>query len=126
MTGRFAGAAVEATRAVHGAAPLARYAADLVVPPDIAAECALLKAMAAHFVMRQPGTTERQARQRRLLVQLIEAIADGAPATLDRGLRPAWSGAASEPARLRVVVDQVAQLTDSSAVNRHARLVRPD
>jgi len=126
LTGRFAGAAVEATRAVHGPDPLARYGADLVVPPDIAAECALLKAMAAHFVMRRPGTKERQVRQRRLLTQLVEAIAAGAPGTLDRGLRPAWAAAASDGARLRVVVDQVAQLTDTSAMNRHARLVRPD
>jgi dGTPase len=126
LTGRFAGAAVEATRAVHGSAPLTRYAADLVVPEEIAAECALLKAVAAHYVMRRPGTPERQAGQRRLLTRLAEAIADGAPATLDRGLRPAWHAAASDADRLRVVVDQVAQLTDSAAVARHDRLVRPD
>jgi dGTPase len=111
---------------VHGSAPLTRYAADLVVPEEIAAECALLKAVAAHYVMRRPGTPERQAGQRRLLTRLAEAIADGAPATLDRGLRPAWHAAASDADRLRVVVDQVAQLTDSAAVARHDRLVRPD
>jgi dGTPase len=126
LTGRFAGAAVEATQAHHGRAPLARYAADLVVPPDVAAECALLKAVAAHYVMRRPGTPERQAHQRRLVVQLVEALADGAPGTLDRGLRPAWHDATSEEERLRVVIDQVAQLTDTSAEARHARLVRPD
>jgi dGTPase len=126
LTGRFAGAAVEATRAVHGSARLTRYDADLVVPADIAAECALLKAVAAHYVMRRRGTRERQAGQRRLLTQLVAAIAGGAPGTLDRGLRPAWLSAASDADRLRVVVDQVAQLTDTSAVARHARLVRPD
>ena len=126
LTGRFAGAAVAATRAVHGTGPLSRYDADLVVPPEIVAECALLKALAVHFVMRRPGTPERQAHQRRLLTQLAEAIADGAPDTLDRGLRPAWLAAGNDAERLRVVVDQIAQLTDSSAVARHARLVRPD
>jgi len=30
------------------------------------------------------GTAERQAWQRRLLTQLVDAIATGAPATLDR------------------------------------------
>jgi dGTPase len=126
LTGRFAGAAVEATRAGAGPGALARFAGDLVVPDDVAAECALLKAVAAHYVMRRPGTPERQAGQRRLLTQLVEAIADGAPATLDRGLRPSWRDAAGDADRLRVVIDQVAQLTDSSAVARHARLVRPD
>jgi dGTPase len=126
LTGRFAGAAVDATRAAAGAGPLARFAGDLVVPDDVAAECALLKAVAVHYVMRRPGTPERQARQRRLLTQLVEAIADGAPATLDRGVRPAWLDAHDDAGRLRVAVDQVAQLTDSSAIVRHTRLVRPD
>jgi dGTPase len=92
------------------------------VPAQAAAECALLKAVAAHYVMRRPGTPERQAAQRRLVIELVEAILDGAPATLDRGLRPAWREAASDADRLRAVIDQVAQLTDTSAMTRHARL----
>jgi dGTPase len=123
LTGRFAGAAVEATREVHGTGRLARYAADLVVPAPVAAECALLKAIAVHYVMRRPGTAARQAGQRRVLTELVEALGEGAPATLDRGLRPAWEAAGSDADRLRVVIDQVAQLTDTSALARHARLV---
>jgi dGTPase len=125
LTGRFAGASVAATREVHGTQPLCRYAADLVVPEHVAAECALLKAIAMHYVMRRPGTARRHAGQRRLLGELVEAIADGAPDTLDRGLRPAWRAASSDAERRRVVIDQVAQLTDSSARARHARLVGP-
>ncbi|HET8581930.1 MAG TPA: deoxyguanosinetriphosphate triphosphohydrolase [Jatrophihabitans sp.] len=125
LTGRFAGAAIAATREAHGSDPLARYGADLVVPDQIVAECALLKAIAAHYVMRREGTAQRQARQRRLLAELVSAILDGAPATLDRALRPAWHDAGSEAGRLRVVIDQVAQLTDSSALARHTRLVGP-
>jgi dGTPase len=126
LTGRFAGAAVVATRAQHGTGPLARYDGDLIVPADIAAECALLKAVAVHYVMRRRGTVQRQAGQRKLLAELVAAIADGAPDTLDRGLRPSWDEAPSDADRLRVVIDQVAQLTDTSAIGRHARLVRPD
>ncbi len=124
LTGRLAGAAVRATRDAHGGGPLHRYAADLVVPAQIVAECALLKAMAARFVMRRPGTPERQQRQRTLLTELVEAVHAGAPATLDRGLAPAWLAADADPARLRVVIDQVAQLTDSAAVARHGALCR--
>jgi dGTPase len=83
----------------------------------------LLKAVAAHFVMRRPGTPERQAQQRRLLTELGEAVLDRAPDTLDRSLLPAWRAAPDDAQRLRVVIDQVAQLTDSSAVAWHARLV---
>jgi dGTPase len=125
LTGRFAGAAVAATRARWGPEPLARYAADLVVPAQVAAECALLKAMAAHYVMRRPGTRKRQAAQRQLLTELVAALRDGAPASLDRDLRPGWMAADTHADRLRVVIDQVAQLTDSSAAARHRRLVRP-
>ncbi len=126
LTGRFAGAAVAATQAGHGSRPAARYAASLIVPPHVEAECALLKALAAHYVMRRAGTLERQAHQRRLLSELLDAVADGAPATLDRGLVPGWREAGSDADRLRVIIDQVAQLTDTSAVVRHAALIGPD
>jgi dGTPase len=122
LTGRFAGAAVAATRAKFGAA-LSRYEADLVVPDDIVAECALLKAVAAHYVMRRVGAAELLADQRTLLAELVESIVDGAPAMLDTVQAAAWR-AADEGARLRVVIDQVAQLTDPSAVAWHQRLVR--
>jgi len=122
LTGRFAGAAVQATRAAYGVGPFTRYAAELVVPAAIGAECALLKALAAHYVMRTPGSVARQSGQRRLLVELVEAISADAPGTLDRGLAPAWEVARDDSERLRVVIDQVAQLTDSSAVAWHRRL----
>jgi dGTPase len=125
LTGRFAAAAVLATLDAHGPAPLARYDAQLVVPESIAAECALLKAVAARYVMRRAGAAERQADQRRLLSELVAAVRDGAPATLDAPAAAAWHDATGDAARLRVVIDQVAQLTDSSAYAWHARLVRP-
>ncbi|MGH8962739.1 MAG: deoxyguanosinetriphosphate triphosphohydrolase [Jatrophihabitantaceae bacterium] len=123
LTGRFAGAAIMATRAAHGPEPLGRYSADLVVPAAIVAECALLKAIAAHYVMLRPGAPERQVWQRRVITELVEAILSGAPATLDRSLAPAWRMAGSDADRLRVVIDQVAQLTDTSALTWHTRLV---
>jgi dGTPase len=123
LTGRFAGAAVRATRAKFGDEPLCQYAAGLIVPGAIAAECALLKAMAAQYVMRRPGSSERQGQERQLVTTLVEAAAAGAPDTLDRALAPAWEMAETEPDRLRVVIDQIAQLTDSAARAWHARLV---
>ena len=125
LTGRFAGAAVAATRARFGTEPLARYDADLVVPADVGAECALLKAIAARYVMDRPGSDERRTAQRRLLGELLEALVAAGPDVLDVALRPAWHEAESESSRLRAVVDQVAQLTDSGAVAWHRRLVRP-
>jgi dGTPase len=125
LVGRLSGAAVAATRAVAGDGPLGRYAAALVVPEDSAAECALLKAIAMHYVMGRPGAAERQAWQRQLLTELFTVLVETAPRTLDRALVPAWRAADDDAERLRVIIDQVAQLTDTSAVAWHQRLVGP-
>lgn len=123
LTGRFTSAAVAATRARYGTDPLARYVADLVVPAEVAAECALLKGLAARYVLLRNGVSALQERQRELLAELVEALAARAPDRLEPALRPAWHQAADDQARLRVVVDQVAMLTDMSAVAWHARLL---
>ena len=122
LTGRFVSAAVAATRERAGDGPLRRYAADLVVPHRVAAECALLKAVAGRYVMNRRDVTTVQSRQRELLTELIVLLTDRAPAALDPALRPDWLAAPDDAARLRVVVDQVAGLTDLSAPAWHARL----
>jgi dGTPase len=122
LTGRFASAAVSATVERAGPAPLTRYAADLAVPRRVAAECALLKAVAARYVMNRRDIASVQSRQRELLTELAGLVADRAPDVLDPALRPDWLAAPDDAARLRVVVDQVAGLTDLSAPAWHARL----
>ncbi|TQM09400.1 deoxyguanosinetriphosphate triphosphohydrolase [Pseudonocardia kunmingensis] len=124
LVGRFVLAAVDATRAAHDDRPLRRYAADLVVPARAAAEVALLKAVAVRYVMSDPGRLAMQARQRELLVELATALRDGAPESLDPVFAGEWTAAADDAARLRVVLDQVAILTDQQAVARHRALAR--
>jgi len=101
---------------------LSRYAADLVVPRRQLLECALLKAVAAHYVMTRDGAAAQQARERELIAELAVAIERGAPSTLDPVFRPAWDAAMGDEARRRVVIDQVASLTDTSAIVWHRRL----
>lgn len=125
LVGRFAVAATEATRARYGGRPLRRHAADLVVPAAARAEVALLKAVALRYVMSDPQRRATQERQRALLTELGAALLAGAPGTLDPVLADDWKSAADDVARLRVVVDQVALLTDGQAVARHAALTRP-
>ena len=103
---------------------LARYDADLVVPRRQRLECALLKGVAAHYVMSRDGAAQVQARERELIAELAAAVLAGAPETLDLALRPGYDAAGSDPQRLRVVVDQVASLTDTSAIAWHRRLCR--
>ncbi len=57
-------------------------------------------------------------------MELAAAVRIGAPGTIDPALRPAYEAATTDAGRLRVVVDQVATLTDTSAVAWHARLCR--
>ncbi|MCK9920322.1 deoxyguanosinetriphosphate triphosphohydrolase [Frankia sp. AgPm24] len=127
LIGRFSGAAVRATRARQPEGPLTRHRADLVVDEATIAECAALKGVTAWYVMERPGARARQARQRELVGELVDLLHAGAPRTLDPALRPAFEDAADDAARLRVIIDQVARLTDASAVRRHAALCgRPE
>jgi dGTPase len=123
LVGRFVHAATDATRDVHGDGPLLRYSADLVVPPRAGAEVALLKAVALRYVMSDPGRLAMQARQRELLTELAAALLDTAPDGLDPVFVEAWADADDDAARMRVVLDQVAILTDQQAVARHAAQV---
>ncbi|MFK3983936.1 deoxyguanosinetriphosphate triphosphohydrolase [Micromonospora sp. NPDC050397] len=122
LTGRFVSAAVEATQERYGPEPVRRYAADLVVPRLVRAQCALLKGMALRYVMRRPGADRWYARQRQVITELVHALTVRAPDALDPVFAPLWRTAGTDAARLRVVIDQVASLTDPAAVAWHHRL----
>jgi dGTPase len=121
LIGRFCGSAEHATRQ-PGQPPITRYAADLVVPRQQRLECALLKGVTAQYVMSRPGAAAAQARERELIFELAEAVLAGAPGTLDPMFAAAFDAAAAEDSRCRVVVDQIASLTDTSAISWHQRL----
>ncbi len=120
LIGRFCDAALAVSRP-DGAPPLARYAAGLAVPRRQRLECALLKGVTAFYVMGRAGAAAAQAREREMLTELAAALLAGAPEALDPMFRPAFEAAGSDAAGLRVVVDQVASLTDTSASAWHAR-----
>jgi len=78
--------------------------------------------MAAHYVMSRRGAAAEQARERDLITELAAAVERGAPATLDPVFQPAWDGASDDEQRHRVIIDQLASLTDTSALAWHQRL----
>jgi dGTPase len=124
LIGRFCQAAERATREAHGGGPLRRYAADLVAPRAARLECAVLKAVTDRYVMRRERVTQLQEQQRELVADLVEALLTRGRDVLDPMFRLASEQALDEAGRLRVVIDQVASLTDTSAIDLHRRLHR--
>jgi dGTPase len=123
LIGRFAQAAEVATQEKYGDGDLTRYSANLVVPRAQRVEVALLKSMAGHYVINADDSQIRYADQQKLLTELVEAILQSAPATLEGFFLQDWQQAQTDQQRLRVVIDQVASLTDPGAVALHNRLI---
>ncbi|WP_346923016.1 deoxyguanosinetriphosphate triphosphohydrolase [Glutamicibacter creatinolyticus] len=122
--GRFCQAAMDATRAEYGNGALTRYNAQLIVPTETEHEIAVMKGIAATYVMTD---TERQplyADQRALLTDLVNLLMETEEKYLEPIFAADWRDAADDDERLRVVVDQVASLTDASAKEWHATLVK--
>ncbi len=126
LIGVFCGRVHEATREAHGDRPLVRHGAQLVVPLETRREIAVLKGIAAHYVMRTSDRIALMERQRMLLEELFAALEKGAPDTLAPALREDFRAAPDDAARTRVLLDQVASLTDASAVAWHQHLVGGD
>lgn len=122
LIGRFAGAAVQATKESHSGS-LARFGADLVVPREIQAEIAVLKGIVAAFVMSTNARRPIYAQQRDMLSELADVLLWTAPRNLDAGFGADFTDADTDAGRKRAVVDQVASLTDQSAMAWHTRLV---
>jgi dGTPase len=124
LIGAFCSSVQHATHDKYGTGPLTRYDADLVVPRETGLGIAVLKGVAAHYVMRAADRVTLMASQREVLAELVAALRERGPEALEPAFRDDHARATSDGARLRVVIDQVASLTDASAAAWHDRLVR--
>ncbi|MFI8346339.1 deoxyguanosinetriphosphate triphosphohydrolase [Streptomyces sp. NPDC085596] len=122
LIGHFCLAAEGATRTAYGTGRLTRYGAELVVPRETRMECAVLKAVADRYVMQRAEQELLRADQRIVVAELAEALTLRAPDGLEPQFRALFDAAESDHARKRVIVDQIASLTDASARTLHARL----
>lgn len=110
---RFCSSAQLATRAHYPAGSLRRYAADLIVPDETRAEVAVLKAITYVHVMR--GNTARYEWERVVISDVVQGLLESRH-RLQRPYQQAWDATEDPHVRLRLVVDQVASLTDLSIV----------
>ncbi len=124
LIGRFCAAIQDATFRA-GSGPFLRHQASAVVPLDTSVEMGVLKGIAAHYVMQADDRVRAMARQRELLAELVEVLVKTGPDHLEPAFAGDWADAADDAGRLRVVIDQVASLTDASALAWHARLLGP-
>ena len=120
LIGRFVQAVELATRAAHGDGDLVRHEADLVVPLETRAECSVLKAVAAHFVMYAEERVALMAREREMVTELVAMVAEAPLTRLDPDLRADYEAAGTDAAARRVVIDQVASLSDVRAMALHS------
>ncbi len=116
LIGRFCLAAEQATHTEYGRGRLVRYRASLVVPHETRVEIAVLKGIAATYVMRSAERVALLSRQREVVHGLVSALRRHAPEGLAPAFAADFAAAPDDAARLRVIIDQTASLTDASAV----------
>ena len=122
LIGRFVLAAELETRKVHGNGPLSRYEADLVIPREQEIEVDFLKAVAGHYLINAAISQERYAKQQIVIKELVEMLHKHAATALDSIFVKDWERSSDETSRMRIIIDQVASLTDPGAYALHARL----
>lgn len=113
LVSRFVTAAVTGTRQQFGEGALGRYAADLVIPEPVQAEVTLLKSVAVLYVMDEAQHLANQQRQRERIFRVTDYLWRGGSGALDPMLSSWFDAAASDREARRVVIDQVASLTES-------------
>lgn len=114
LIGHFVREAEGATRERFGPGELTRFDADVVIPDSIRAEVLMLKAVSARFVLMDQERSPLLGEQRKILAALYDGYVQR-PDRLDPLYRTDFEAAASDSARARSVVDQIASLTDGRA-----------
>lgn len=123
LIGRFARAATAATREAYPVASMTRYHAHVVVPRVVEVEVAVLKGIIGATVVSIDGRKSLYKEQRRVLSRLATALWNEGPVSLDPLFAADFDAAPDDDARRRVIVDQVASLTDQTALAWHRRFV---
>ena len=108
--------------------PLTRYSAELIVPEDTRDEIAVMKGIATAFVMTvrdaQPHYEHQHENTGYPSRSALRRFPARNPQYIDSIFRTDYAqlGANDDDARLRLVIDQVASLTDRSAVVLYKRI----
>ena len=123
VIGSFVSRTTAATLQANVDSSFARYAADVVVPLEVEAEIAIFKGLASYFLMSLGERVGYYDNQRQLLKELADVLLAANGKHLDGYSLDAWQKAKTDAQQHRVIVDQIAVLTDAAAVKMHESLV---
>lgn len=123
LIGSLVSRTVDAIIDASPAKSLVRFGALLVIPAEVQAEISVLKGIVSAFLMSHESRRPYYEWQRGLLTELADALLASNGADLDVYSALAWSKAVDDTQKHRVIVDQIACLTDQSALTWHHRLV---
>jgi dGTPase len=123
LIGSFVGRSTSHTLGANDSEYLVRYNGQLAVPDDVRAEIAVLKGTVSVFLMTDEKRQPYYLRQREILTSLADSLLASNGKHLDHYCQAVWSEARTDAQKHRVIVDQVASLTDVSALNLHAELI---
>src|SRR5699024_7124435 len=115
LVGRYVGSTIAATRAAArlGEYDFGRMHGELVIRPEADPDVRLLRTLAVLYGMPHPGPPARQDRQRDRIFRVFDYLTLGAPGSLDPMYRQWFLEADDDAGRARVVVDQIASMTES-------------
>ncbi len=122
LIGRFTRSAITATRAAHGEGPISRYGGDMVVPEETEHEIAVLKGLAAAYVMSSASQQPVYEAQEEIIRDLYSRLWNTGTQYLSPLFAELWHDASDDDGRRRVVVDQIASYTDVTARRLHELL----
>jgi dGTPase len=123
LIGSFVRRTTDQTELANASEHLVRYQGSLVVPTEVKAEIAVLKGIVSAYLMSDEKRQPYYKWQRAILTELSEALLAANGKHLDNYCLNAWQQASTDEQKHRVIVDQVASLTDVSALTMHHELV---
>lgn len=125
LIGRFCRSVERATREQYGDGPLIRYNANVIIPEQTSYEIIALKGIATYFVMAPREREPFHQEELDIIEDLVDVFMHDAPRAsdaLENQFLADWNECTNDDERLRVAIDQVASLTDGSAMALHSIL----
>jgi dGTPase len=123
LIGSFVRRTTDQTQLANASEHLVRHQGALVVPSEVKAEIAVLKGIVSAYLMTDSKRQPYYQWQRAILTELADALLAANGKHLDTYCSSAWQKASTDEQKHRVIVDQVASLTDVSALSLHHELV---